>query len=247
MVMSGGLLNNGEQVNRISDFIKIVLKFVKHHGWPELLRRIWLGTTKWLYVSRNILIMKLDLQTAIEPDPSLEIKELTPSDIDRMLEIMYLSRTAIRERFGRGERCFAATNGEDIISYFWAMFGARRLDELFLEIKLRPNQAWFYNAITVKSARGKGCYPNIIRYMARALKADGFDECFIDAEERNQPSTRGMEKAGCKRLVKIRINKLLSNIKYDVTVFDKALWMQFSEAFKKPYRIKNIEDDKQCL
>ena len=168
--------------------------------------------------------MKIRVEDAAEPDSSLEIKELTFSEIDRMLAVMYLSRADIYDRFDRGERCFAVLDGEHIRTYFWVQFSVRELDRLYLKVDLEPNQAWFYNAITVKSARGQGYYTNIIRHMAKKLKAEGFEEFFIDAEERNLASIRGMEKAGCKPVVRIQRRKLLSRVLYRVKVFDDGAW-----------------------
>lgn len=210
-------------------YIKITLKFVRHHGWGELLRRIWFAATKGLFEKRSMFILKLRTEEAAEPDPSLELKELTRSDINQMLEIMYLSRADLYDRFYRGERCFAVMEGGKIATYFWAQFDVRYLSELFLRFNLKPSQVWFYNAVTVKSARGRGYYPNIIRYMAKVLRAEGFDELFIDVEERNTASIRGVEKAGCKRVVKVQMKKLLSKVKYRVIVFDEDAWQRLSE------------------
>ncbi|MGB8227273.1 MAG: hypothetical protein WCE45_10490 [Sedimentisphaerales bacterium] len=185
--------------------------------------------------------MKLLPEWAEKPDPNLEIKELTLSDIDQMLKVMYLSRASLCSRFDRGERCFAIIDSGEIVTYFWAQFNFRYIDRLYLTFNLKSNQAWFYNAVTVKRARGKGNYPNIIRYMSKVLAADGFDEIFIDVEEKNLASIRGMEKAGCRRIAKIQVKKLFSKIRYAVTLFDKTAWQPFSGVIKKPCRITNID------
>jgi GNAT superfamily N-acetyltransferase len=236
--------NNYESSNWIFDYPRIVFRFVQHHRWSELFRRIWNRATKWLYDSKNMYIMRADSEAAI--DPSLEIKELTLSDIDRMLGVMYLSRADICKRFSRGDRCFAAMNDSEIAAYCWVRFGVWHLVELYLEVKLEPNRALFYNAVTVKSARGRGYYPNLIRYMAKAMKAEGFNCCFTFAEERNRPSVRGLMKS-CKALMKIRMRKLFSKTRYDVTVFDKNAWEQFSDVIKNPHSLKNSEEGKPCL
>jgi RimJ/RimL family protein N-acetyltransferase len=59
--------------------------------------------------------------------------------------------------------------------------------------------------------------------------AEGFNELFIDVEERNGASIRGMEKAGYKRVVKVEIKRLLSKVRYKITVFNKKAWEQLSE------------------
>lgn len=215
--------------NRILIHTRIVLKFVRHHSWLELTKRIWIAATKRLFESRSMLIMRLIPEDAAEPDPSLRIRELTLSDIDQMLAIMYLSPRDIHSRFDRSERCFAVLDGEHIRTYFWVQFGVRELDRLYLKINLEPNQAWFYNAITVKSARGRGYYPNMIRYMVSKLKAEGFEEFFIDVEERNLASIRDTEKAGCKPITRIEMKRTLSQATYKVQIFDKESWQELSK------------------
>jgi len=223
------LAKSEENGNQIFASAGIVLKFVRHHSWLELSRRVWTTATGWFLENRTRFIMKLLPEKAEKPDPTLEIKELVLSDIDQMLAVMYLSRANICRRFGRGERCFAVIDDGGIATYFWAQFGARYIDGLRLTFNLKSNQAWFYNAITVKRARGKGYYPNIIRYMNQTLASDGFDEFFIDVEEKNLASIRGMKKAGFKEIVKIQMKKLLSKAKYETSVFDKKGWEQLSE------------------
>jgi RimJ/RimL family protein N-acetyltransferase len=209
--------------------IRNVFKFVEQNSWLELSRRIWIALTSWFFENRSMFIMKLLAEEAGEPDPSLEIKELALSDIDQILAVMYFSRAEICRRFGRGDRCFAVIDGGEIATYFWARFGVWRLNELFLEFKLKPNQAWFINAFTVKSARGRGYYPNIIRYMSRTLASEDFDEFFVNAEERNRASIRGIEKAGFKRMAKVQMKKLLSKARYKMSIFNRKGWEKLSE------------------
>ena len=63
---------------------------------------------------------------------------------------------------------------------------------------------------------------------------------FLDVEQRNRASISGIEKSGCKRLVKVRMSKLLSKVSYEVTVYDKNEWRQLSEVIENFYLIRNI-------
>lgn len=210
-------------------YTKIVLKFVEHHGWWELFRRIWFAVTGWFFENRSMFIMKLRPAVASELDAALAIKELAESEIDQMLKVMYLNRADILNRLTECQRCFAVLDGQKICTYFWVQFGVKKLDELHLQFNLKPNQAWFYNAVTVKGMRGRGYYPNIIYYMVKTLGAEEFDEFFIDVEERNIASIRGMQKAGCNRVVKVQMKKILSKFGYRITVFDKKQWQELCE------------------
>jgi hypothetical protein len=187
--------------------------------------------------------MKLRPEEADAPNPDLEIKELTTDNIGKMLEVMYVSRAGLQRRFRHGDRCFAVLDNGKIVSYFWAQFGLKNCDELHLKFNLHPNQAWMYNAITIKTARGHGLYPNIIRYMAKVLLQSGIDESFVDVDPKNRPSIRGLEKAGYTRVVLIHMKKIFSTVNYKLTIFDKDAWRQLSEIIKDFHSIQNIVED----
>ncbi len=223
--------------------IKNVLKFLRYHTYRELLNRLCRIVVKPLYESTDRYIVNLDLRSAAEPDPDLEIKELTTDDISTMLEVMYVSRAGLQRRFRHGDRCFAVLDSGKIVSYFWAQFGLRDLCELHLKFNLRPNQTWMYNAITVKTARGRGLYPNIIRYMAKTLIHSGIEEAFVDVAPSNIASIHGLEKAGCTRVVLIRMKKIFSTVNYKLTFFDKDAWHRLSEIIKDFHSIQYIVEN----
>jgi len=223
-----------------------VLKFLRHHTYRELFDRLWRIIVKPLYESSARHIVKLDLRLADVPDPNLDIKEINAVNIDKMLEVMYISRGGLQERFSRGDRCFAVFENGKIISYFWAQFGRKDLCELHLKFDLRPNQAWMYNAITIKTARGRGLCPNVIRHMAKVLLQSGIDEGFVDVDPKNRSSVRSLEKAGCTPVVYIRMNKIFSSINYKFTIFNKRAWQQLSKTIEDFQHIQNILKDKAC-
>ncbi len=211
------------------DVFRNILKFLSHHTYGEFLNKLWCVAVKPLYESSARYIVRLNLQSAADPDPNLDTRELTANDIDKMLEVMYVGRTGLEERLARGDRCFAVFNKNKIVSYFWAQFGVKDFCELHLKFNLHANQVWMYNAITVKTARGRDMYPNIIRYMANVLNQSGIDETFIDVDPTNTPSLRGLEKAGCQRVALIEMRKILSKIKYKTIISDNEAWGRLSK------------------
>ncbi len=226
---SAWLCRRRQDRNAILVYIRIVLKFVEHHSWRELFRRIRIAVCKRFFENRNVLIMKLRPEEAGTPNPSLEIKELLPSDVVQMLSVMYLRQTDIYKRFDHGDRCFAVIDAGKINSYMWVQSGVKHLSKLHWVLNLSPHQVWFYNAVTLKHARGRGYYSNLYRHMAKVLRLTGCNELLIDVEERNRPSIRGLEKAGFKQVAKVQMRKLLSKFRYKITVFDKQAWRELSE------------------
>lgn len=225
---------------------KIIFKFLEHHSWPELFRRIWLITTKRLFERRDLLIVKLTPATLSKLNTTFEMKELTRLDIDQMLTVMYLSRKDLNNRFDHGERCFIVMNDGRIASYFWAQFGVKDLVELHLKIHLKSNQVWFYNAVTVKIMRGKRCYPSIIQHMAKMLEAEGFNEFFIDVEARNIASIHGVKNAGCTPVVNMQMEKLLSKARYKIRIFDKNAWLSLFESIEDIHGTSSIVGNSTC-
>ena len=216
------------------------LKFLRHHTYGELFRRLCSAAVRPFYENTARYIVKLNLRCAAAPDPDLNTKELTIADLDKMLQIMYVSRTGLEERFSRGDRCFATIEKDKIVNSFWAQFGLNDLCELHLKFILGPTQTWMYNALTVKSARGRGLYPNIIRYMAKVLLESGIEEAFIDVDPKNISSIRGLEKAGYTRVALIRTRKVFSKLGYRLTVFDEDSWMQLSQKIENLHVVQDV-------
>jgi hypothetical protein len=229
------------------ELIRNILKFLRHHSYHEFLDRMWRAAVRPLYESATHYIVKLDLKSAVAPNPNRDIKELTTADINKMLEVMYVSCAGLQERFSRGDRCFAVLDNDKIVSYFWAQFGLRDVYELRLKFNLPPNQAWMYNAVTVKIARGRGLYPDLIRYMAKALLQSGINESFIDVDSRNRSSIRGLEKAGCTRVILINMKRIFASVSYKLTVFDKETWQQLSLKVEDFHHLQNVTEDSACL
>lgn len=188
-----------------------------------------ISSTAWLRENRNVAILMLRPEDIAFPDAAPEFREITRSDIDGIFKVMYFSREHVLNRFDRGERCFAILEKGNIVTYLWAAFKERNMTETRLNIQLKPNQSWFYNALTMKEARGKGYYPNLIRCMAKTLQNDGISEIFIDVEGENTASIRGVEKAGFKKVISVQMKKTLSRNKYCVSVFDNPVWSRLSE------------------
>jgi GNAT superfamily N-acetyltransferase len=154
---------------------------------------------------------------------------LTTDDIEPMLTVMYVSRTDLLKRFAGGDRCFATVEDGKIVNYFWVTFNARQSQELNLKFRLAGDQAWLYNAITIKAARGRGLYPNIVRHIAKMLRQSGFTEAFIEVEQKNTASLRGLEKARCSRVALITWRRVFTRTFYRITVFDYVTWQRLSE------------------
>jgi len=75
-----------------------------------------------------------------------------------------------------------------------------RLDEAECEIKF---------CLTLPEFRGKGIYPAALQAILQYLRERGYRRCFICVKADNEPSIRGIEKAGFERLGAVRLRKML--------------------------------------
>ena len=200
------------------------VRFIRLHSLREFLERVQGAALRPIYDSCERVIVRLDHETSLPPDPSLRITELHSADSSRIRDLVYKPRKELEARFERGERCFVASDGPRVVSHFWAQFGIKDFRELRVTVELSRHQTWMYDAITVKSARGRSLYPNIIRYMAKALLAEGVTEAFIDSDPRNQASIRALEKAGCTAVAMLRMRKVPSSLLHEAVVYDRDAW-----------------------
>jgi hypothetical protein len=204
-----------------------VVRFIQYQGCSELLKRMCNIIARPFYENQTYSIFKLSTKEANKPDENIHVVELKGGDLGQMQKIMYAGRTNLKKRFFRGDRCFAVLNGCAIVSYFWVLFSQREMFNFRIKINLQANQAWMYDAITIKEARGKGLYPNIILKIAEVLKSQGIEELFVDSNVSNRASIRGIKKVGCRKIADIKTKKVLMRKNY-LHVFDEDTWQQLS-------------------
>ncbi len=215
-------------VNRPLDCLRILALYARHHSWLKLGGRLGKAAVRPIYESTQREIVHLSGDDVGRGALSEDVSELTRDRIDQMLEIMYVSRKELLARFDRGERCFAVLEHNHIISAFWSQVGLKDWNEMHLQFSLQPDQAWMYNAVTVKPARGRGLYPRIIRHMVDTLRQEGINQYYIDVQPENRASVRGLAKAGFTRIAMVTTRKVFSKSKYSVVVFDRSRWDQLA-------------------
>ena len=201
-----------------------VLKFAEHHGWSELLRRLRISSLGRLHDRRTVLIQFLRPQTAADVDPEIEVRELFEADSEIMLQTMYLNSHALQRRFSRGDRSFAVLERGRIASYGWTTSGIHHLSEACLSFRCATGQAWFYNGVTVKNARGRGYYAAVLLNIAAILRREGYSALYVHVEAANTPSRAGLKRAGFSTILTLQVRKLMARRRYMLTVHDPAEW-----------------------
>ena len=226
---------------RAREFYTNARIFLRHSGYAESISRLCCVFAKPFYQSASRYIVKLNLDSVSDVDKGLFIRELTDADIEEMKLVMYVSSYCLRQRFQKGDRCFAVLDGNNILSFFWAEFNFKDLHELHIGLDLSSHQVWMYNAVTIKSARGRNLYPNVIRYMAKVFYKEGIREAYIDVDPKNHASVRGLEKVGCKQVARVHMRKTLSLIRHKLWIIDKNLWHELSKMIRGTLHIKSLK------
>ena len=209
--------------------IRVIVLFVRHHSWPVLWARLLKAALRPVYECTDRYILRLSPGSAVSDAPGEEVTEITRDHLNQMLEVMYVSRRGLLKRFDQRERCFGVLDQGRILSYFWSQVGTKDLCELRLRFNLRPNQAWMYNGVTCKEARGRGLYPRVTRHIMATLGQVGIDEYYIDVDPRNEASIRGLNKVGFRRIALIQMRKALWRIRYSVRVYDQEEWPRVAD------------------
>jgi RimJ/RimL family protein N-acetyltransferase len=214
--------------------MKRALKFVEHHGWRELFRRLRIASVGRLYDRRTVHVAVLRLSLVSKPITIEGMRELQAADLGLMSRTMYQSGHQILARFERGDRCFAVIEDGSIASYMWVAGKTHHLSEAYSSFRCDGDQAWLYNAVTVRSARGRGYYTQLFQYILAALSEQGMRRLYGYAEEDNFPSRAGMRKAGFEPVACLNVTKFLGSRRLHVRILGAEAWGELRANLSNP-------------
>ena len=100
---------------------------------------------------------------------------------------------------------FIASDGDEIQHIIWIYY--QHDPNRF--IRLGPNDAEVKYGLTLSPYRGQRIFPNALKTLTRYLKQKGFSRLYGFVHVDNHPSIRGLEKAGFKRIGRIRLRKVM--------------------------------------
>lgn len=105
------------------------------------------------------------------------------------------SETIIR-RLSKNRRCFIAKVKGTIAAYGWVSTGAECVGEMGRQIRLRPNEAYVWDCLTLPAYRRQRLYSALLGFINITLANEGFRRIWIGSNLENQPSLRGFDNAG---------------------------------------------------
>lgn len=109
----------------------------------------------------------------------------------------------IQNRFERGFRCFAVTEGEEMVAWFWALHGIPRyLDEMGWLFPLDKRQVWVRDAFVVPERRGKKVLAAMLA-IGTTIEPEA-SEYISDVSSSNKPSLRAHHGMGFEPFATVR-------------------------------------------
>jgi RimJ/RimL family protein N-acetyltransferase len=152
---------------------------------------VWFGALARINVYRRLELVELDLTTlpalAETPFP-LDFGFMSHQDTDEA-----------RLRFARGDRCFAAWSGDEIVSTRWIAEGRGYVVYLDRWVALESNDVYLYETHTQPEHRGHGVSAAAGTRLAADLAAEGKHRILAAVLSENRAGRRAYEKAGYRR------------------------------------------------
>lgn len=136
--------------------------------------------------------------------------DLSPKDIESIKD--YAGKKYIAEskrRFANNWRLFLAYINNDLVGAAWAFTNTSDLKTKI--VPLLDGDIAVINCWTVPSFRGRGVYPFLLAYIAAQFKERNFKRAFVQANERNISSIKGLETAGYQHFINYETYNLFRN------------------------------------
>lgn len=119
------------------------------------------------------------------------------TEIASLCVLGFDERDEWRQRLERGDECYAAWIGSDLVHYSWVQTrGAHAIASAGLDVPIREHDLWIYNCRTSELHRGQRIYPHTLQHIIREQFNAGATTAWIYTAEENISSQRGVERAG---------------------------------------------------
>jgi ribosomal protein S18 acetylase RimI-like enzyme len=154
-----------------------------------------------------------------EPAPSVaaliaaNFRRVGPECLPALTEAVGTGASAsaeIMKRFQTGRRCYTAWVGSQVAAYGWVSFQEEYIGELNLWIHLQPGEAYIWDCVTLPAFRGQHLYSALLSYMLAELRKEPLQRVWIGANLDNQPSQKGIARAGFQAVADMVIARVLA-------------------------------------
>ncbi len=154
-----------------------------------------------IFDSRTLLLMELPLSPAKTISDREHELSWERADLNGLAEFKdYFSPLRwkkYRRRINEGERCLLGRYRDRPAHWFWLAEGEGYYDRgLDFTFTLAPQEAYLYDANTIKEYRGRGFYREAIGKAARLMGNKGKRILLLTVSQTNLPARAAVEKSG---------------------------------------------------
>jgi RimJ/RimL family protein N-acetyltransferase len=150
-------------------------------------------------VARTYLYRRAHTDAA-PPDVAASVDRIArvrASDIESLCVLGFDDRDEWRQRLERGDQCYAAWVGSELVHYSWVQTrGAHPIASAGIVVPIRERELWIYNCRTSEQHRGQKIYPRTLQHILAEHFGAGATTAWIYTAEENIASKRGVERAG---------------------------------------------------
>lgn len=148
----------------------------------------------------------------IEPRVEAEFQRAGREVAEELAAIMEgASFPDVLGRFESGRWCYTARVEGKLAAYGWVSFKEEYVGELRLRLRLKEGEAYIWDCATIPAFRRLGLYSSLLSYIIQDLRrrAGGLERAWIGANLDNEPSQRGIARAGFHRVAGLIVERVL--------------------------------------
>ncbi|HEV7498921.1 MAG TPA: hypothetical protein VGQ33_02910 [Vicinamibacteria bacterium] len=146
------------------------------------------------------------------PGPGCAIEMLDKERLPLLWQVWDVDPGEVRDRVGRGDRCYAGFVDGRLAHYTWAQTAGRHhLAAAGRHLAIQNGEVWLYHSRTAEWARGRGLYTSALRTILTDYRREGIVRSWCYALAENVGSQRGILRAGFvvdRRLRSLRLGSL---------------------------------------
>ncbi|NVB76950.1 MAG: hypothetical protein HOV81_01020 [Kofleriaceae bacterium] len=134
---------------------------------------------------------------AIASGVELRIAPVSPAETGVLDALGLDDRDEWRQRFDRGDECYGAWLGSELVHYSWVQnHGFHPIGYAGIDVEVRPGELWIYNCRTSDAHRGQKIYPRTLQRIVNDRLSAGATTAWIYAAAGNVASHGGIARAG---------------------------------------------------
>ena len=172
-------------------YLRLFGNIIRHEGFRKFLKLI----LRKLYRRSAFFIYEISLDSLADAgNPGeLVIEKGSPEALAELRKTNdYFAIELYWDQFNDVKDCYLGYLDDRLVHISWVFFH----NDNNKYFPLKTEEAMVGPCLTYPAARGKGVYPNIIKYICHELKLSDINKVYMVVEKDNIPSIKGIERAG---------------------------------------------------